>query len=156
MADRMLMPLTLVQGERVQEILTKAPSACVARLEGGVDGVLCDAVEDPAFREAVLRAMAAGRSYFVSGGELRASATGLSEWLDAIPAGGLTSSISKEEQTNTSVMYGDRVVLKFFRRSRKESTPRWRWAGSSWRRPPSGTWPRCWGQSSSAAATPSR
>ena len=43
----------------------------------------------------------------------------------------LEPSMLRGEQSNTSIVYGDRLILKFFRRVGEASVPMWRWAASS-------------------------
>jgi maltose alpha-D-glucosyltransferase/alpha-amylase len=120
--DMYLVPLTLAQGDQAKQLQERARGTIVAQLQGALEGVLYDALEDPWFRESALRAVAAGRSFSVAGGELGTRALGPIDGLD-VPEGSLPSAITQEEQTNTSVVYGDRFILKFFRRLKEGIHP---------------------------------
>ncbi|SRR5579884_712398 len=82
--------------------------------ESGNSGQPVEALEDAAFRETLLRAFQGNASYSGQAGELIFSRT------SAFPADAalekLESSVSRAEQSNTSVIYGDRFILKLFRR----------------------------------------
>jgi maltose alpha-D-glucosyltransferase/alpha-amylase len=111
-----LVPLTFAAGERGHGILKEMPHLGVARIQGASDGVLHDALGDPAFCTAILEAMQAGKRYSVAGGEVAVSAfAGLEEARGPADVP-LPPSISKPDQRHTSILYGNRLILKIFRR----------------------------------------
>lgn len=123
--DEFVVPLTRAPSERLEHLAEHGAGAVVARLRGEGDGILCDAIEDPAFREAIVRAIAARRVFPTRDGELVALCT---QGLDLPPAEStaaqaLPSRVSREEQANTSILYGDRMVLKVFRRIEEGTHP---------------------------------
>lgn len=112
--DSFVLPLAHADGERQHQLREQNPAAVVARLQhGDAEGVLFDALEDPAFREAVLQAIAGGKSLGIR--DLVVSTYAPVE-LPQPDGGPLSSNISREEQFNLSVVYGDRLILKVFRR----------------------------------------
>ncbi|HKI37073.1 MAG TPA: maltose alpha-D-glucosyltransferase [Gemmataceae bacterium] len=80
------------------------------------EGILFDPLGEPAFCQALLRAVRDDRRVRGGAGELAAwpleSFAGLAELVASEPA----VSLMKGEQSNTSVTYGDRLILKVFRR----------------------------------------
>lgn len=77
----------------------------------GERGVLFDALEDAAFRSHVGAALARGNSYEGDGARWSLAPVGDGPGdLGAVP-----SRVMRGEQSNTSVVYGDRVILKLFR-----------------------------------------
>ena len=77
---------------------------------------LTDAFEDPEFLSCLLRSIQAGVSYLGSHGEFRAQHTAaLSRLLPASEQAPLGRRITAE-QSNTSILYGEHLILKFFRK----------------------------------------
>lgn len=111
-----LVPLTLVPGERGQELLASMPYLGVARIKGSVEGVLCDALGEPHFCTAVLEAIHEGKRYPVSAGELQAVSFAPFDEMRGPVDVPLPPAISREEQSHTSIVYGNRLILKAFRR----------------------------------------
>jgi maltose alpha-D-glucosyltransferase/alpha-amylase len=123
--DEFVVPLTRAPIEKLESLHEHGAGAVIARLRGDGDGILCDAIEDPAFREAIVRAIAARRVFPTRDGELVASSY---QGFDLPPAESsaaeaLPSRVSREEQANTSILYGDRMVLKVFRRIEEGTHP---------------------------------
>jgi maltose alpha-D-glucosyltransferase/alpha-amylase len=87
------------------------------------EGLLCDALADPAFCTSLLEAMATGRNYRVGNGELIASASPALAEARARGDGILPPSLSKAPQTNTSVLFGNQLILKVFRRAEEGLNP---------------------------------
>ena len=108
------LPLATAHGAEAERVLGELPQAVVAKLTGAGSLVLYDAMLDGAFCTAILQAMAKGESFTGSEGKLRAVGLGplAGEVDDFLPE----PSLSKGEQSNTSVVYGDRYILKVFRR----------------------------------------
>ena len=117
-----LLPLTFASGKGAQRVMVESPHAAVARLKlmGGVEGaegVLYDALADNGFCNALLTAIARHRRFHTQdGGELVASPTGEFRNLRGPNDTPLESVPLRAEQSNTSVVFGDRLILKLFRR----------------------------------------
>lgn len=75
-----------------------------------------DALSDPAFRECLLNAIACEDTFEGHEGSLMASRTGALK-RDCDPsAPRLESSLSRAEQSNSSIIFGDQFILKIFRK----------------------------------------
>ncbi|MCE9611678.1 MAG: putative maltokinase [Chthoniobacter sp.] len=103
-AETYLLPLQVADGAQAEALERDAPAAVVARFRGG--GVLFDAVQDADFRAALFGLIAHGG---VVGGLAGVAGDGLPE--HAPP-----SRVLAVEQSNTAIIYGDRVFLKLYRR----------------------------------------
>jgi maltose alpha-D-glucosyltransferase/alpha-amylase len=80
---------------------------------GAREGVLLDAAALPSFGPDLIRAMQSGDRLELSGGELRFSVT---EPGKAIDLEGVEGRVIGGEQSNTSMLIGDRAVTKIYRR----------------------------------------
>ncbi len=112
-AETYLLPLAVATGERAIALRRERAGAVIAELEG--DGLLIDASAEPSFRRALLEVAVRRRRlrtalYELSGrsaGELRGFADNLED-----TAGRLLGA----EQSNTSIVYDDTLILKLYRR----------------------------------------
>jgi maltose alpha-D-glucosyltransferase / alpha-amylase len=116
-----LLPLAFASGNRAFEIRQASPQAVVAQLhiknkQEESDGVLYDALSDGNFCKALLAAIARGRRYKGSGVELAAHPSKVFRQVYGGAEANIEPSLLKREQSNSSVLYGDRMILKFFRR----------------------------------------
>jgi trehalose synthase-fused probable maltokinase len=108
-----LLPLQVADRQRAAALENEAPQALIARFADG--GVLYDAVHDGAFRAALYTLIAStARS---ERGELR-GITG-----EALPAGVPGSRVLAVEQSNSSIIYGETIFLKLYRRLEEGVNP---------------------------------
>ncbi|MFA5316302.1 MAG: maltose alpha-D-glucosyltransferase [Dehalococcoidales bacterium] len=128
-AETYQLPITFALGEKADSIIKDSPKAVIANLKrvGKTDdatGVLYDALADTDFRTFLLQAIAR-RRYFRGGkGEVTASYTRkVFHTLRASAKETLVSTLLKGDQTNNSVMYGERFQLKIFRRLEEGISP---------------------------------
>ncbi|MFN8454831.1 MAG: putative maltokinase [Anaerolineae bacterium] len=119
-----LLPLTFSSGERAEELRRERPQAVVALVQTPTaSGILYDAVWENRFGEAVLELIAQQQALPGSAGEVVASATAVFPQLRGPREQSLPPALMGAEQSNTSIRYGDRLILKLFRRLEAGTNP---------------------------------
>jgi maltose alpha-D-glucosyltransferase/alpha-amylase len=100
------------------------PQSVVARLHAGEDeGILYDAAYDIRFHDAILTAMRYRKRMKGTWGELVGFQGRMFRSLWGEQEGSFASQVVKAEQSNTSILYGDRFYLKLFRNLREGVNP---------------------------------
>jgi maltose alpha-D-glucosyltransferase/alpha-amylase len=127
-AERYLLPLAFAAGSRAFEVRQASPQSIIAELhvrnpDGESEGLLHDALYDPAFCKSLVDAIARGRRSRSNGVELHAQPSKPFRALAGSEPGSLEPSLLKGEQSNTSIVFGDRLILKFFRRLSEGTNP---------------------------------
>ncbi len=114
MPERYLMPMAVVAGEEARQLAEAVPAAVLARFEDGA--VLADAFFLPAYRLCLLKSIAtpAKSRPREAGACITGSCVsgGIDNW-DELTTHTRVMSV---EQSNTSVVYGEKLFLKFFRK----------------------------------------
>ncbi|HEY8475470.1 MAG TPA: maltose alpha-D-glucosyltransferase [Chloroflexota bacterium] len=115
------LPLGFAHGSKARAIEQRAPQAAVALLrsherDGSREGIVYDAVWDQRFADLLLDAIGRRRRFRGTVGEIVASATSAFRHLRGSPEEELAASVAPWEQSNTSIVYGNRLILKLFRR----------------------------------------
>jgi len=127
-AETYVLTAAFAEGDRAAALERERPDAILARLEvqsrhRPARGVLFEALEDPGFCDALLGAIRKGRRLRGAAGLIEASRTRTFRDLCGSEEVRLRPSVLRGEQSNTSVLYGDRLVLKIFRRVAEGANP---------------------------------
>jgi maltose alpha-D-glucosyltransferase / alpha-amylase len=115
------LPLAFMTGDRATELQQAFPQALVARLKvksagEAVEGTVVDALYDRAFLRVLLDAISRRRSFRGKSSEILAAPSKLFRALRGPSDAPVEPAPTKREQSNTSIVYGDRFILKMFRR----------------------------------------
>jgi maltose alpha-D-glucosyltransferase/alpha-amylase len=117
-SDVYILPLALAKGSEIETVLQEYAGSAIARVGSGSDAevLLFDAMAAKPFARALLDATAAGATFRGFQGELRVRATEAFSGLQGTGEGLLEPSLSRAEQSNTAIIFGDRLIFKLFRR----------------------------------------
>jgi maltose alpha-D-glucosyltransferase/alpha-amylase len=120
-AEMYVMPLSTAFGEAAQEARTKYASQVIAAVtranhEQRSEGVLLDATVNPNFAEAVLETLQRNRRIKTQNREITPAQTNSFRRLTAMEGGAPEPHLLKAEQSNTTIVFGDRFLLKLFRK----------------------------------------
>jgi maltose alpha-D-glucosyltransferase/alpha-amylase len=111
--------LTCAFGDQADSICRDWPALVVARVTSDRlhrEGVLYDALAHKEFGATLLKLLSSRRNLAGKTGRLEASHTSTLRRLRLENALSLEPSSNKAEQTNSSIVYGDQLILKIFRR----------------------------------------
>jgi maltose alpha-D-glucosyltransferase/alpha-amylase len=113
-----VLPGSVAVGEAAEHVKAKLADVSVAQLhaEDGTRGVLYSAIWDPAFCDTLFSAIVRRRRFKGRAGELVGSHNRAfrAAWGQSHPD--LGSAVLRAEQSNTSIAYGNRFILKIYRR----------------------------------------
>jgi maltose alpha-D-glucosyltransferase/alpha-amylase len=114
--EEYLMPLGYAAGEEAERLEINRPNLIISALRilsSGRQGLLYDASGNNETASSLLGLIAQQRMLNGSEGELRG-------WRmpdqSVLPADGAAAALSRAEQSNTSIIFGDQLILKLFRR----------------------------------------
>jgi maltose alpha-D-glucosyltransferase / alpha-amylase len=109
------LPFAFLPAEVSESLLEHTPQALIAPvLLGEEEGVLIDAVYDDGFHQALLKTIGARRRMRGESGELSAF-PGAAFRKRGRGSDSLLTQVVKADQTNSSIVYGDRFFLKLYR-----------------------------------------
>jgi maltose alpha-D-glucosyltransferase/alpha-amylase len=116
--------LTIAAGEQAKRIHQEFPESVFAHIRiADEDGILYDALRDKQFCHTLLEAVRRRRRLKGMAGELMAWPTRVLRAKSSAEDVALEPSLIKAEQSNTSVIYGDKWILKVFRRLEEGANP---------------------------------
>jgi maltose alpha-D-glucosyltransferase/alpha-amylase len=121
-----VVPLTTAVSDKPGELIKEYPHALVANLKPrNTDGqwTLYDALVDKGFSKFLLQAIGRKRRFKGEIGEISASPTKVFRNTRGPYSDALEPTPMKVEQSNTSVVYGDQLILKLFRRLEEGINP---------------------------------
>jgi len=123
--DTYLMPIAHANPAESQHVLERWPHAAISWITDGDGqrGLLYDALSPPGLAEALLSAMARRRRFSGPKGTLVGSTTKAFLRLRGPETIRLEAAVSTAEQSNNSVVYGERLILKLFRRVEEGVNP---------------------------------
>ncbi|HET6407123.1 MAG TPA: maltose alpha-D-glucosyltransferase [Chthoniobacteraceae bacterium] len=115
--DTYLVPVEVTSGSEARRLLAEAPRSVIARLnQGNVDCVLHDAMERDDFREALLAIIRDKRRVAAPNGQLVGIQGAAFAELSGDDPEALKARVHSVDQSNSSIMYGDRLFLKLYRK----------------------------------------
>jgi trehalose synthase-fused probable maltokinase len=124
-----VLPVASAFREDAKKISQEMPRAVIARLaadetESQEQGLLYDAMWDPSVMHRMLRAIGEGTNFAGEVGTLRASSTTAYEMMVFSPDPP-TVRMLQGEQSNTSVVFGNKAIMKLYRRVQAGMNPDW-------------------------------
>jgi maltose alpha-D-glucosyltransferase/alpha-amylase len=112
-----LLPVTLLHGEMATQVVERLPHLVLARANGaGSEGLLVDALADPSFGIALVEAIGRRRRFASEAGTVVAHPTRAFRRIVDLGKPLPEPALGRLEQSNTSLVYGDQLILKLFRR----------------------------------------
>jgi maltose alpha-D-glucosyltransferase/alpha-amylase len=121
--ENYLLPVSFAVEEKAKEIADSFQAGVIARLKAGeTEGILYDGVYNEEFRQQLLRMISRRQRLRGKQGELFAYPTRTFKNFVG-EALSLESQVLKAEQSNTSLLYGNKLFLKFFRRLDEGTNP---------------------------------
>jgi maltose alpha-D-glucosyltransferase/alpha-amylase len=123
--DTYVLPLAYAAGAQAEQIARDMPHAAIAYVQraAGERGLLYDALIDSGFCAALLALIAADARQAGASGAIQASATSAFAQLRGPDTTLLDPKIVTAEQSNSSIIYGDRLIMKLFRRLEPGQNP---------------------------------
>lgn len=122
-----LLPLAFAAGEQAEHIKTEQSNAVLCSLteerKSPTTGVVYDAMVSDRFHQALLETIARKRVFKGDAGDLTGFTTKDFRRIAGKQAEPLHTEILQGEQSNTSVIYGNRFILKIFRRLEQGVNP---------------------------------
>jgi len=111
------LPLAFVQGSRAEEIVRTSPEVVLVELRGASKpGWIIDALQDPTICRHLIQSIAQKKRWRGKTGEINALLSGPLNVKKRQAISTLNPVLMSGEQSNTSILYGDQLILKVYRR----------------------------------------
>jgi maltose alpha-D-glucosyltransferase/alpha-amylase len=114
-----VVPLACALGEKAESVSRDWPQLILAHISlhrSGENGVLYDAIVSQEFCRALLALTSQHQTVSGQSGDLEAEPTGVLRRVRREQGLDIDAQVSKAEQSNSSIIYGGSIILKFFRR----------------------------------------
>jgi maltose alpha-D-glucosyltransferase / alpha-amylase len=112
-----LVPMQVTSGSEARRLLAEAPRSVIARInQGNEDCVLHDAMESDGFRAALLALIRDRKRMPAPGGQLSGIQGIAFNEIGGDDPEALRARVHSVDQSNSSIMYGDRFFLKLYRK----------------------------------------
>jgi maltose alpha-D-glucosyltransferase/alpha-amylase len=120
--ERYVLPLAMASGPDAERIEREHAGAVLARVTGARKGLLFDGLFDDATCSMLLAGMREGRAFATRQG--RVEALHIGNALEQVPGDALAPiARTAPDQSNTSVLFGKRLIMKLFRRIEQGPNP---------------------------------
>ncbi|HEX3870736.1 MAG TPA: maltose alpha-D-glucosyltransferase, partial [Pirellulales bacterium] len=119
-------PLSVATGDAAERVVLEAPYAMIARVVVGGhedEGILYDAVVDRNFARSLLDGLQRRRRAQGEHRELVATSTAMVRRLRSASPEAMAPRLSSNEHSNSSIIFGDKLILKLFRRAEPGINP---------------------------------
>jgi maltose alpha-D-glucosyltransferase/alpha-amylase len=120
--EQYLLPLVTASGPEMSQVLEQLSHAVVAVLQGDENAVVYDALWDPHFTAMLWNVIREQQSVSGGGGKIVGVAL---PTIDPFPLAVPQPVQSRADQHNTVIQYGERAILKVFRRLDEGINPEW-------------------------------
>jgi maltose alpha-D-glucosyltransferase / alpha-amylase len=111
-----LLPITYIPLEEGLQLAEQHPKAMITRIKvGEEEGFLIDAIYDESFRHSLFNLALDRKQMTLSKGSIRFSATAKMRRLAKDLQTTIQSKVLNAEQSNTSIIYNDTIILKLYR-----------------------------------------
>ncbi|HEU4534505.1 MAG TPA: alpha-glucosidase C-terminal domain-containing protein, partial [Polyangiaceae bacterium] len=111
-----VLPLGFAYGAAAEQVRKHSPTALVARVEGGPEGgIVFDATHDRAFANLLLEQLRRRVTSPGERGQLAAATYRGFKEIAAADEADLSPRVPEMEQSNSTLVYGDRMLLKLYR-----------------------------------------